>query len=181
MCSDNLEGSIGVGHIIAGATAGNGVRRGLLYFNLTGAPFEPTKLTSATLTLKPYRAGSGSDSSTFSLWRLQKHWTTGNSTSASGRCATAMAGDVTWKYNSFNVQTWDHLGGDFAQTSSSQSTITPSKLVFDVTTDVKSWLSQTAPNHGWVLQGEENKSSTAVLFYSSESFNGPYLTFNMKE
>jgi hypothetical protein len=65
-------------------------------------------------------------------------------------------------------------GGDFAATAS--DTVTVQQLEADyvwrsesITADVGGWASQTTPNFGWILIGDESVPNTARRFDSRES------------
>ena len=134
VCSDNLQGAIGKGHIIAGSTAQPKIRRGLLLFNLTqvSAPvWSDTK--KVTLTLTRAKSGALANDTVFTLNRLTRSWTTGPSTSETGQCGPAGADDATWKYASYTSAEWSHLGADFVAQNSSSALLAPSNIVFDGT------------------------------------------------
>lgn len=42
--------------------------------------------------------------------------------------------------------------------------------------DLHAWVSNTVPNHGWLLKGNETTTSTVKKFYSREGFTPPVLT-----
>jgi hypothetical protein len=85
-----------------------------------------------------------------------------------------MPGDSTWIHRFHDTDAWASPGGDFAPAPSAVSVVeeagpqswgsTPALVI-----DVQGWLDAPESNHGWILVGGEDASSTAKRFDSRES------------
>eukprot|EP01147_Barroeca_monosierra_P005305 gene5305-7077_t len=178
VCSEFVNGGNSNGHLIGGRTEQSNIRRGLMFFNVQSyyQSSVTSQIQSATLVLERARAASMSLGTTFSIWRITTPWTSGNSTSESGLCASATPGDATWAFSSFNKTRWNTPGVDFSPSKTSHATSTQNNtFLFDVTEDVNQWMQGQIPNHGWLLRGNESKDGTASLFYGRKSYSPPYL------
>jgi hypothetical protein len=133
-------------------------------------------ITGASLTLTLEQAGSGSQSPSISLSRLNVDWGEGNAGlgTLSGGGSTANNGDATWTESAHNVSTWT-AGGDHAGVSASQtvagntigSTFTWSSPT--MLNDVIDWYTNPSNNHGWVLISSlEGTAQSVKTFYSKE-------------
>src|SRR6185436_67569 len=105
----------------AGTDGVNGVRRGLLRFNLSGIPAGST-ITSAVVQLTVSKVPpSGPAQSAFDLYRLQAAWGEGNKAGANG--GTASASEATWLDRMQGTASWTSPGAaDDAASSASAST-----------------------------------------------------------
>ncbi len=188
----------------AGANASNGIRRGLVSFNLTGPGGVPVgaTITSASLTMyvaiAPMNIPPGPALTNVSLYRLTSDWGEGTSFSGlgtgTGTGSAAQQNDTTWLYRFYNFTTpasstpWSTVGGDFSGTvTATQSIGVPTDVVHDnylwqsaqLTADVQSWYSNPAQNFGWILRGDEVTGFSTRRFFSSEfvdntNFPGQY-------
>ena len=154
--SGDLSNGAGDG-IFAGRTLTNGVRRGLIMFDLSSIPAGST-ITTATLSLVCIRAGS-----TFTvredLHRLIASWGEAGSISDGGGGGAAQAGDATWLYRFYTSSSWTTPGGDFSATVSATAQVgLPDTYTWSgpgLLADVQGWVNVPATNFGWIVVGEE--------------------------
>lgn len=169
--STNTNG--GGGHLFAGSTNNSLVRRTLIAFDLSEIPAGSTIL-AASLQLTVSRTISGNSNQ--SLYRLLKDWGEGSQVAGGeeGAGAPAASGDATWFSNFHNTSTWDNEGGDYTATASATAVVGGDETAavweeVQLVTDLQNWIDGTHPNHGWILIGNENISTTAKRFYSSDN------------
>ncbi len=184
--SDAPTFSNGAGdYLFAGAT-NNGpdyLRRALLAFDLTVIP-AGSIIVSAELRLTVSRKPlTDSGLRNFTLHRATSGWGEGSSNAAGqeGSGIAATAGDATWGLRVQSpAQPWSAPGGDFDATPSALLQMgDPAPYVFQlpgIAADVQDWVNG-APNHGWVLLGDETRTATARRFNSrNDPDTGPLLT-----
>lgn len=161
-------------YFFVGTTARSAsIRRGLLFFDLSGKVPVSATIVSATLQLHMSKTSGGQ--SDVALRRVVKEWGQGtsNANSDEGRGATAATGDATWLHTLFNTTLWQTAGGDFLPTTT--ATIPVVDVNFyrwsspGLVADVQRWLTNPSSNFGWVLVGNEAESGTAKRFDSREN------------
>ncbi|MEE3234483.1 MAG: hypothetical protein VX294_09980 [Candidatus Latescibacterota bacterium] len=160
-------------HVFSGATLSFGLRRALLYFDISKIP-SSAKIVSAKLTLFMDRTAVGSFP--ISLHRLLDHWGESDSIGArgGGLGGNARKGDVTWLYRYFPDIFWNNPGGDFLKNPSATAavdTIGQYEWSSDrMLNDIKLWLTNSETNAGWILIGEEDTDTiTTKRFVSKDS------------
>lgn len=173
--------------MFAGNTAAGHTRRALIRFQFPGIP-AGARIDSVTLTLKVTKAAT-TDLHLVRLHRLADAWGEGPSASGQGGGAAAGCGDSTWTHAvhstgagcSFAARAWLVPGGDFDPAHSATAMVggigSYSWSDARMADDVRAWLSGAAPNHGWILTGDESAPLTARRFDSRESLGAkPQLT-----
>lgn len=159
----------------SGTTAANGIRRGLVAFDVAGNLPTGARIDSVRLLLTLSGVAPGGPSSTIvELHSLLSNWGEGTSGTSQGQGAAATIGDATWNHNFFNTSRWTTAGGDFSPTASAslsvgnaintQFTWTSSQLA----ADVQDWLDSPLNNFGWVLINDEVRAQSVRSFYSHE-------------
>lgn len=165
-------------HFFVGTTArGVSIRRGLLFFDLSGKLPISATIVSATLQLHMSKTGGGQND--IALHRVLKEWGQGGSNASGneGGGATATTGDATWLHTSFNTTLWQTPGGDFVLTKT--ATIPVAGVDFyrwsspGLIADIQGWLANPASNFGWVLIGNEAESGAAKRFGTRENLTAP--------
>jgi hypothetical protein len=169
------DGSLSNGagpHLFAGMTAANSRRRALLAFDLTSQIPPGSTVTRAVLRLKvsPPRFNAPP-----ALHRLTADWGQGTSDAGflrDGIGSQAQANDATWLHRFFPNTRWTTAGGDFAAVADASSLTAGS---FEETWEspemiarVQQWLDQPATNFGWIVIGDESRSTTAKRYDSRE-------------
>jgi hypothetical protein len=113
------------------------------------------------------------------LYRLSQDWGEGTSLqigSAGGKGETATSGDTTWTARFFdpvNPALWSVAGSAFNSAPSATTSVGTSSNYYtwssvQLAADVQAWLNSSATNFGWVLRGDETKTSSANVFDSRE-------------
>ncbi len=161
-------------YFFVGTTArGASIRRGLLFFDLSGKLPVSATIVSATLQLHMSKTSSGQ--SDVALHRLLKVWGQGtsNANSNEGGGATATTGDATWLHTLFNTTLWQTAGGDFVPTTTATLPVVGINFYRwsspGLVADIERWLANPASNFGWVLVGNETESGTAKRFDTREN------------
>ena len=165
-------------YLYAGKTGVNGLRRGLIAFDLTSIPTNAT-LTEATLSMFLSRSGPN-PAADISLSKALRDWGEGASNAGpqGGRGAPAEPGDATWIYNFYNTSSWTTPGGDFSPILSATTPVSMENTTYTwsgsgLLADVQSWVSNPASNFGWVILGNEIDAGSAKQFNSRESASNP--------
>ncbi len=155
-------------HIFVGRTLFNGLRRGLLAFDIAGNLPAGAVVESVELTM--HMSLGTSTETDYMLHRVLADWGEGTSNSGSGPIGSGAGGgggapaspnDATWMHAFFNTQPWTNLGGDFAPVESGSTSVgsLPADYVWSSTpglvADVQSWLDDPASNFGWLLKNDE--------------------------
>jgi hypothetical protein len=164
------------GYLFAGRNGENNnfsIRRGLLYFDLSGALPAGAVITSSVLRLFVSASPiGGNPTDPFTLNRALTAWGEGPSTpsgfGASG--TTPQTGDATWYHTFYSNSFWSASGGDFAASASATQAVGGVGLTFfssaQMTADTQAWLDDPGQNHGWFLIGDEANVMNARRFLS---------------
>jgi hypothetical protein len=150
----------------------NGIRRGVLYFDVAAALPEGAIIESAALTL--YLAPSNAEPREIRLHRLLAGWGEGASSASGGSGAPSEPGDATWIHTFYDGDFWVRSGGQFLGRASAQLEVGASGFFTWGTTvhllqDVRLWNSVPQQNFGWILLGDETTRQTAKNFASREN------------
>ena len=166
--------------------ASNGIRRGLIAFDIAKAIPSGSQVTEVTLTLNLERAPGGEES--IELHRVLADWGEGSSSTKGGRGAPATPGDATWIHTFYDKDLWSQPGGDFSADISAAAIVgAEGSYVWgstpEMVQDVQEWLDLPENNFGWLLLGNETASGTAKVFASRHSKDlsvQPQLTVSFK-
>ena len=152
-----------------GQPAGS-LRRALVAFDVAQAIPAGATVTSAALILTLF--DSNADPAAVKVHRLLAEWGEAGSSSSGGRGDAAQPGDATWIHRSYDREFWSQIGGDFAPVPSTSLEVdAPGDYAWpstpEIVADVQGWVDG-APDHGWILLGDESASQTAKRFDSRE-------------
>lgn len=167
----SLSNGAGI-HLFAGATASRDPRRALLAFDLAQIP-PGSEITRVVLTLQVTKTISGSNAMT--LHRVATNWGEGGSNAGFTRDGIGTAsqpGDATWIHTVFPDQRWITAGGDFDATAEATAVATSGAVTWEsaaMIARVQQWLDQPSTNFGWILIGDETRSTTAKQLDSREA------------
>jgi hypothetical protein len=182
---ESADGSLSNGagpHLFTGRTATNARRRTLLAFNVTSQIPPGSTVTRVALRLGVSTARSNTPPV---LHRLTADWGEGTSDAGFSRDGTgtqARTNDATWLHTFFPNTRWTTAGGDFE--TAADATATPGSFEDNWSSPamiarVQQWLDQPATNFGWIVIGDESRSTTAKRYDSREAdstANRPALT-----
>ncbi len=166
--------SNGSGQNIFAGLSGQGIRRGLIAFDIASSI--PAGSTIDSVTFRAHvskRSAQDSGSQTYSLHKVLADW--GESSSVGGGSgAGAATNDATWDHRFFSSANWDTEGGDFDGVASASTSVggtgfytwSSSQMV----ADVQAWLDSPS-DFGWLIKGNETASRTARRFDSRENSN----------
>lgn len=172
-----VSNGAGVG-LFAGRTAqpSNFLRRGLIYFDLSGDIPAGSVITGVTLRLQVTQAPGAGTPRPFTLHRLLADWGEGTSNATNGgggAGAPSALDDATWIHTFFNTAFWQSPGGDFESTASATAQVggvgTQEWSAPGMVADVQAWIDDPAANFGWLLRGAENIIGSARRFASREA------------
>lgn len=171
--SDYTSNGIGEG-IFSGATFSDGLRRGLVAFDIASVVPAGATITSVLLEMNVSRSLAGVHSS--ALHRLTSDWGEADSNSnvsGGGMGAPASPGDATWMHTFFDTQDWTTAGGDFVATASASIDIDDNGPVVwgstpQMVADVQGWLDAPETNFGWIIRTQEGTLGSAKRFDSRE-------------
>ena len=160
-------------HVFSGSTISFGLRRGLLYFDLSEIPIG-SEIISARLTLFMDRTAVGTYP--IAVHRLLDDWGESGSVGArgGGLGAPAEKGDATWLHRYFPDELWENPGGDFLKEPSAVTDVDSEGLYEwsnnSLIEDIKLWTSNSESNRGWILIGEEKADGiTTKRFIGKDS------------
>jgi spore coat protein A len=175
------------------------IRRGLLRFDIAesaGGPLPAgTTIGSVRLIMDSSRSGE-SDDAPATLHRIQPtagaDWGEGASfcddVRNGGQGVPAVTGDATWEDRSVNnAAPWSAMGGDFDPFSATAIIPPTGQAIWDsedpsnsaMVVDVQNWLDNPGMNYGWIVIGDEGRSSTSRRFDSREGRTPPILVVNI--
>jgi hypothetical protein len=159
--------------LFAGHTAQeeNGIRRGLVRFDMAAAIPRGAIIESVTLTL--YMAPSNPEPRELRLHRVLADWGEGPSSSSGGGGAPAQPGDATWLHTFYDAEFWVHRGGQFLGRASAALEVAGSAFYTWVSNphlvqDAQLWNAAPERNFGWILVGDETTLQTSKSFASRE-------------
>jgi hypothetical protein len=150
----------------------NGIRRGLLFFDVAAALPPDAVIEIVSLTLYQYQGNPGV--STVSLHRVQDNWGEGASASSGGQGGPSQSGDATWIHTFYPSDLWVHEGGHFIERVSSEQNVDGTgystwESTGNLVNDVRLWLRTPDKNFGWILIGDEVTPQTVKRFASREN------------
>jgi spore coat protein A len=177
---DNSSGACE--YVFSGTTADGFARRALLQFDVAGNVPAGSTINAVTLTLTVNRSGDNQDA-TMALHPVLVDWGEGSATCGprgGGQGDPAGADDATWLDAEFGSTPWTSAGGDFDVPSA--TAVVPSGngsqgvwSGVSMTADVQFWLDAPGVNAGWIVVGDEVRSSTSRRFSSREGSVPPTL------
>jgi hypothetical protein len=166
-------------YLFAGRTDDNGLRRGLIAFDLASIPTNAT-ITGATLSMFLSRSGPSPAAVNISLSKALRDWGEGASDAGSpgGMGAPAEANDATWLHTFYDTSFWTTPGGDFSPTLSATTPVSTVNTTYTwsgsgLLADVQSWVSNPASNFGWVILANEIDVASAQRLNTRENSNNP--------
>jgi spore coat protein A, manganese oxidase len=188
--AENFElNSCGAGtNLFAGVTNDGLLRRALLKFDIV-QPNGPlpagSTINSVTLHIDVNRSGDNQDAP-MTLRPLTQTWGEGtadcDAVRGGGQGIPANPGDATWLDAMFQQVLWSSAGGDFGAASASALIGTGGESVWSgsgaanpLVQDVQGWLDNPGGNFGWMVVGDEARSSTTRRFESREGGTGTFL------
>lgn len=181
MFSENGALSSGVGTGLYSGKINTGpLRRALLAFDLSSIPTNSV-IDSVQLVLTVTQTPE-STPRLFRLFRVLADWGEGASNSSQGMGAPAQTNDATWTNTFFPSSFWSAQGGDFAAGASDSTSVAGfGSYVWrsaGLASDVHAWTSQTSPNFGWILIGDEVTTKSVREFSTREGGAPPQLTIH---
>jgi hypothetical protein len=172
---EDLSGSLSSGagqYVFAGNNSGSEARRGLLQFDLRSIPIT-AQITSATLDINISRIARSAQP--LSAYRALESWGEGTSDSGEGGAgAPATPGDATWLHRAFDTSLWTNQGGFFNNVPLATASVTLGHTTFSgpgISGVVQAWVTHPAANFGFLIQGDESITGSAVRFDSRENLN----------
>ena len=171
----SADGTISNGkgtHFFAGR-ANQGIRRGVLAFDLSSIP---QHAIIQSVQLKLY-CNNNAGTDLVGLHRALKSWGEGNSTAGGQETngTTAQSGDATWLHRFYSDSLWTSQGGDYVSTASASTQVNNIGLVswtsMQLTHDVQHWVENPVMNYGWLIKCS-NEGSTEILKRFSSLQNG---------
>ncbi|MEA2463756.1 MAG: hypothetical protein QOJ98_1503 [Acidobacteriota bacterium] len=159
-------------HLFAGATGSRSLRRALLAFDVASQIPPGSRITRVTLELQLSLTIAGPQPMT--LHRVTADWGEGASGAGpvrDGVGTDAEAGDATWLHRFFPGQPWATQGGDFNAAADATAIVEESgswQSSEAMIARVQGWLDQPSTNFGWIVIGNETRSTTAKRFDSRE-------------
>jgi hypothetical protein len=147
-------------------------RRALVAFDVAAAL--PTGAVVTGVALELELSLSHPDPVDIGLYRVAVDWSEGPSAASGGSGDASLASDVTWVHTRYDTVRWTQPGGDFAAQPGASAEVGDAGIYriesnAGLVADVQAWLDAPASNHGWILIGGEEASSTAKRFYSREA------------
>lgn len=169
---DLANGSGPVFHAGRTSQTENGVRRGLLRFDV--AAHVPAGAIVEEVSLALHCSQTNGGPTEVSLHRVLKPWGEGASSTNGGSGAPAQPGDATWIHAFYDDVPWAKAGGHFLPPASSVALVgAPGDYAWPSTQrleqDVRLWLRAPSRNHGWLLRGDESTPTTTKRFDSREN------------
>lgn len=149
----------------------NGIRRGLIRFDLAAALPHDALIKEVTLHL--YAQTNNPLPAEMRLHRVLAAWNEGRTSASGGGGASAAPGDVTWLHRFRETALWSWPGGQFAARPSASTRVGGSGSYewgarSPLVDDVQWWLLAPRSNFGWILLGDEVMQQSAKSFASRE-------------
>jgi len=176
---ESSDGSLASGagpYVFAGRNnmADNGVRRGLLRFNLAGAlPRSGPHVIETVALVVTNLTESNTEPREYRLHRILADWGEGASSSAGGGGAPSEPGDATWIHTFHSRSYWSHNGGQFDGEPSARLVVAGAGTYRfaspQLERDVALWAARPELNFGWILIGDETVRQTVRAFGSREN------------
>lgn len=177
--SGSLSSGVGTG-LYAGKILNPPFRRALLAFDVSSIPADAI-IDSVELVLTVTKTPETTPR-LFRLFRVIADWGEGASNSLQGMGAPAQTNDATWTNRFFPSALWATPGGDFAAAASDSTDVAGfgsyTWRSAGLASDVHGWTSQTFPNYGWILIGNEAVNRSVREFSSREGGAPPQLTIH---
>ena len=161
-------------------TAGAGMRRALLQFDIAQAIPPGSIIESASLRLFcSKRPQDDFGDHEFGLYRLLQDWgeAISDAGDVGGRGAVAAEGDATWNHAFYPSEAWATSGGDFQPVASAIEVVSGVGVYLwsgeGLIADVQAWTDAPESNLGWILIGPEDTVSARRFEsreYSDERF-----------
>jgi len=170
-------------YLFAGRTFEGRSRRAVLRFDFSTIPAGAV-IQEVSLTLNVSRKPPDVAATPMTVHRLLAPWGEGSTDApgVEGQGAAPTPGSATW-YSAFSPDVaWLAPGGDFDPLVSASQTVDLGAYTWsapDLAADVQDWLDAAAPNHGWLILGDESSLGSARRFDSRENAtpgNRPRLT-----
>jgi hypothetical protein len=160
--------------VFAGRTSQtwNGIRRGLLYFDVASAL--PPRAIIESVSLRLFQVGGNTGTREVRLHRLLAPWGEGPSSTAGGGGAPSGPGDATWLHTFYDDNFWVRRGGQFLGRVSARQDVGGAGYYTWVSNphlvqDVRLWNSAPQRNFGWILIGDETTLQNAKKLASREN------------
>jgi hypothetical protein len=149
----------------------NGVRRGLIHFDVAGGLPATAIVDSVRLTL--YMRPSNSAPRPIGPHRLLAAWGEGASYATGGGGDSSAPGDATWIHTFYDEERWVKRGGHFVASAGASRVVAASgsytwESTARMVADVRVWLAAPHRNFGWILLGDETERGTVKSFASRE-------------
>jgi hypothetical protein len=157
----------------------DGIRRGLIHFDVAAALPENALIDRAFLSL--YQDSNNVAPSPVSLHRVLDDWGEGGSFTGGGGGAPAEPGDATWLHTFWDTHYWVQEGGHFIPHASATEVVEGTEhytwqSTVNLVNDVRLWLHAPQQNFGWLVMGDEDTPQTVMRFDSRTGPNPPMLT-----
>jgi hypothetical protein len=166
-------------YLFTGMTTLNGLRRGLIAFDLSAIPANATVM-DASLSMFLSTPHSQTVTINISLHKALHAWGEGasNAGDPGGMGAQAEVNDATWLHTFFDTVFWTAPGGDVSPTSSATTPVNAVNTIYiwsgsGLIADVQGWVSNPANNLGWVILADEIDAGTAQRLNTRENSNNP--------
>ena len=170
---DGLSSNGSGDFLFVGKTNEGSIRRALIAFDIARSIPAGSQITGAVLEMMMTKTIAGD--SGISLHALLADWGEGASDASAneGSGTDAAEGDATWRHTRFDSSFWNNSGGDFSAQPSGETIVggvgaytweSTDQMVIDV----QRWLDNPSENFGWILLGDETRSTTAKRFASTQ-------------
>lgn len=160
-------------NFFAGKTNSGSIRRGLIYFDLSGSIPAGSTVTDVKVKLNMSKTAAGATN--IKLHKVTASWGEGTSDAGAneGTGASSTSDDATWIHRFFNSQNWTTAGGDFSSTVSASTSVNATGMyefgsTAALVADVQAWVDNPSTNHGWIVIGDESTNQTAKRFDTRE-------------
>lgn len=160
-------------NVFAGLTT-QGIRRGLMHFQVDSMIPAGSTVTAVQLVLNVTNANNVPTD--YTLQRVLSNWGEGTSDAGlpGGQGTPSSTGDATWIHTFFNTAFWTTVGGDFSSTVSATANLTATAGPLSWTSaqmvaDVQAWVNSPGANFGWVIRNDEATLMDSARFASREN------------